>query len=117
MTQQIRRYQSSHHSNPAAVRTYPGRTITKTPAILFKTLITYLESAGTIPAKRQDLSTAMALIISPAPTPLGIGLLFVRIFHFTETVSLATGFIKTKTHLYGSICWLAVYKINNKEGI
>ncbi len=48
-----------HQMYAFAIRAYPGRAITDTPFVFFKTLRTNLKPAGTIPTKRFFLFTTM----------------------------------------------------------
>lgn len=51
----------SHHPDPAAIRTYPGRAITDSPHIFSKTRVTNLKTTGAIPAEGHHFLAAMAL--------------------------------------------------------
>ena len=62
----------SHHADAAAIGTNPSRAIADPPAIFFKTFITDLETAGTVPTERQFLAAAVTLELFFAPSPLRI---------------------------------------------
>ncbi len=41
----------SEHADPATVRAHPGRSVAHAPQVFLHAVITYLETAWTVPAK------------------------------------------------------------------
>ena len=62
----------SHHANPTAVRTNPGRPIAEPPFIFLKAAVANLKPAKTIPTERQLFITAVANKIFLPPSTLGV---------------------------------------------
>lgn len=70
----------SHHADPPAVGTNPGRPVADSPEILLETRIANLEAARAVPAEWQNLPATVTLKILLAP-PAGIKFFLVRIIH------------------------------------
>jgi hypothetical protein len=58
---------NSHHPDPLAIGTDPGRPIAETPLVLFKTFFADHKTAGTAPAEFLFLLAAVTDIVTGAP--------------------------------------------------
>lgn len=63
----------SHHPDPAAVRTDPGRTVGQPPFVFLKAVIADLETAGAVPAEGQLAPATMAGKALLSSASFGVG--------------------------------------------
>ena len=63
----------SHHADPFAIRTDPGRAVTDPPLIFFKTFFADHKAAGTTPAELLFFFAAVADILTTPPPSIAHG--------------------------------------------